>query len=79
MKEHNGDATEKAWKDAFKNVFGLDNAATNVTSSIAGWVSSFIQNRAREAGMASSTIDTFDGTGRSKEQMARDWLDNYNK
>lgn len=26
-----------------------------------------------------ATNDTFDGTGRSKEQMARDWLDNYNK
>lgn len=25
------------------------------------------------------TNDMFDGTGRSKEQMARDWLDNYNK
>lgn len=25
------------------------------------------------------TNDIFDGTGRSKEQMARDWLDNYNK
>lgn len=29
--------------------------------------------------MFASTNDTFDGTGRSKEQMARDWLDNYNK
>lgn len=79
MKEHNGDAVEKAFKNAFKNTFGLDNVATNITSQFAGWVSSFIQNRAREAGMASSNIDTFDGTGRSKEQMARDWLDNYNK
>lgn len=26
-----------------------------------------------------ATNDMFDGTGRSKEQMARDWLDNYNK
>lgn len=26
-----------------------------------------------------ATNDIFDGTGRSKEQMARDWLDNYNK
>lgn len=26
-----------------------------------------------------TTNDMFDGTGRSKEQMARDWLDNYNK
>lgn len=25
------------------------------------------------------TNDMFDGTGRSKEQMARDWLNNYNK
>lgn len=25
------------------------------------------------------TNDMFDGTGRSKEQMAKDWLDNYNK
>lgn len=29
--------------------------------------------------MFAATNDTFDGTGRSKEQMARDWLDNYNK
>lgn len=29
--------------------------------------------------MFASTNDTFDGTGRSKEQMAKDWLDNYNK
>lgn len=79
MKEHNGDDVEKAFKNAFKNTFGWDNVATNITSQFAGWVSSFIQNRAREAGMASSNIDTFDGTGRSKEQMARDWLDNYNK
>lgn len=79
MKEHNGDAVEKAFKNAFKNTFGWNNVATNITSQFAGWVSSFIQNRAREAGMASSNIDTFDGTGRSKEQMARDWLDNYNK
>lgn len=26
-----------------------------------------------------ATNDMFDGTGRSKEQMARNWLDNYNK
>ena len=26
-----------------------------------------------------ATNDMFDGTGRSKEQIARDWLDNYNK
>lgn len=26
-----------------------------------------------------ATNDMFDGTGRSEEQMARDWLDNYNK
>lgn len=26
-----------------------------------------------------ATNDMFDGTGRSKEQMAKDWLDNYNK
>lgn len=26
-----------------------------------------------------ATNDMFDGTGRSKEQMASDWLDNYNK
>mgnify|MGYP007120853444 FL=1 len=25
------------------------------------------------------TNDTFDGTGRSKEQMANDWINNYNK
>lgn len=79
MKEHNGDAVEKAFKNAFKNTFGWNNVATNITSQFAGWVSSFVQNRAREAGMATSTIDAFDGTGRSKEQMARDWLDNYNK
>ena len=79
MKEHNGDAVEKAFKNAFKNTFGWNNVATNITSKLAGWVSSFIQNKAREAGMATSTIDTFDGTGRSKEQMARDWLNNYNK
>lgn len=29
--------------------------------------------------MFAATNDTFDGTGRSKEQMARDWLNNYNK
>lgn len=29
--------------------------------------------------MFASTNDTFDGTGRSKEQMAKDWLNNYNK
>ena len=29
--------------------------------------------------MFASTNDAFDGTGRSKEQMAKDWLDNYNK
>lgn len=29
--------------------------------------------------MFAATNDMFDGTGRSKEQMARDWLDNYNK
>lgn len=29
--------------------------------------------------MFASTNDTFDGTGRSKEQMAKGWLDNYNK
>lgn len=29
--------------------------------------------------MFAATNDAFDGTGRSKEQMARDWLDNYNK
>ena len=26
-----------------------------------------------------ATNDTFDGTGRSKEQMANDWINNYNK
>lgn len=29
--------------------------------------------------MFAATNDAFDGTGRSKEQMAKDWLDNYNK
>lgn len=29
--------------------------------------------------MFAATNDAFDGTDRSKEQMARDWLDNYNK
>lgn len=29
--------------------------------------------------MFAATNDMFDGTGRSKEQMARDWLNNYNK
>ena len=29
--------------------------------------------------MLAVTNDTFDGTGRSKEQMANDWLNNYNK
>lgn len=29
--------------------------------------------------MFAATNDAFDGTGRSKEQMARDWLNNYNK
>ena len=29
--------------------------------------------------MFASTNDAFDGTGRSKEQMAKDWLNNYNK
>ena len=29
--------------------------------------------------MFAVTNDTFDGTGRSKEQMANDWLNNYNK
>lgn len=29
--------------------------------------------------MFAATNDAFDGTDRSKEQMAKDWLDNYNK
>lgn len=29
--------------------------------------------------MFAATNGTFDGTGRSKEQMAKDWLNNYNK